>query len=33
MAIYIPVVKQLLQKKADPNTPRDDGATPLYIAS
>ena len=30
---HLPVVERLLQEKVNPNTPKDDGATPLFIAS
>ena len=30
---HLPVVERLLQEKANPNTPTDDGVTSLYIAS
>ena len=30
---HLPVVESLLQEKVDPNTPANDGATPLMVAS
>ena len=30
---HLPVVERLLQEKVDPNIPKDNGATPLFIAS
>ena len=30
---HLPVIEHLLEAKADPNIPREDGATPLIVAS